>query len=201
MKVIGLCGGSGSGKGIVSSIFHEHGIPSIDTDLVYKEITSYKSECINELIENFGCSVCNQDGSLNREKMRELVFFDEKKEKNLKLLNSITHKFVLRELRHRINEYEKDGKLAVIADVPLLFESQFDKECDITIAVIADKSIRINRIIERDGLSYEHAKKRIESQIPSCELIKKVDFVIHNNDSIDNLKEKIHELYKQIIEK
>ncbi len=199
MKVIGLCGGSGSGKGVVSSLFYEFGIPSIDTDLVYKEITSYKSECMEQLVDSFGHSISNEDGSLNREKMRELVFFGENKEKNLELLNSITHKFVLQETLRRIDEYKKTGKLAVIADVPLLFESGFDKECDITVAVIADENVRIGRIMDRDGLSYDHAKNRINAQLSTDELIKKVDFVIENNTTLNDVRQKVQKLYKQII--
>ena len=75
MKVIGLCGGSGSGKSAVSRLFAKFNIPSIDTDQVYREITSQDSECMRALVSAFGESVTNSDGYLNREYVRELVFF------------------------------------------------------------------------------------------------------------------------------
>ena len=200
MKIIGLCGGSGCGKGMVSSLFLKLGIPSIDTDLVYKEITSFRSSCIEALIEAFGESIANEDGSLNREVMRSKVFFDQNKESNIKLLNRITHKFILDETRKRIDQYEAKGKNAVIVDAPLLFESEFDKLCDVTVAVIADEDKRIDRIMSRDGISYDHAKNRINSQLSTSELIKKVDLVIENNGDINELSSKVTKIYDYIKE-
>lgn len=200
MKIIGLCGGSGCGKGMVSSLFLKLGIPSIDTDLVYKEITSFRSSCIEALIEAFGESIANDDGSLNREVMRSKVFFDQNKESNIKLLNQITHKFILSETRKMIDQYEAKGKKAVIVDAPLLFESEFDKLCDVTVAVIADEDKRINRIMSRDGISYDHAKNRINSQLSTSELIKKVDLVIDNNGDVNELSSKVTKIYDYIKE-
>ena len=200
MKIIGLCGGSGCGKGMVSSLFLKLGIPSIDTDLVYKEITSFRSSCIEALIEAFGESIANDDGSLNREVMRSKVFFDQNKESNIKLLNQITHKFILSETRKMIDQYEAKGKKAVIVDAPLLFESEFDKLCDVTVAVIADEDKRINRIMSRDGISYDYAKNRINSQLSTFELIKKVDLVIENNGDVNELSSKVTKIYDYIKE-
>jgi dephospho-CoA kinase len=198
MKVIGLCGGSGSGKGAVSALFAEYGIPSIDTDKIYSEITSYRSECMEALISAFGPSVANDDGSLNRVEMRRLVFSSEGSEARRKLLNDITHKFVLAETDRRIDEYRRDGKAAVIADVPLLFESGFDAKCDFIVAVVADKDTRISRIVDRDGITKDQAEKRIMTQIPAEELIKRSDFVIDNNGSVDKLRENVRALFLKL---
>ena len=198
MKIIGLCGGSGSGKGMVSALFAELGIPSIDTDKIYKEITSYDSECMSSLISEFGPSVANDDGSLNREEMRRLVFSSEGCAERRQRLNDITHKFVLDETKKRIEGYRINGKRAVIADVPLLFESGFDKICDIIIAVVADEATRIGRIVDRDGISKEQAKSRIAAQIPADVLIEKSDFVVENNGDVDELRSKINELFSKL---
>ncbi len=198
MKIIGLCGGSGSGKGTVSALFAELGIPSVDTDAIYREITSYKSECMVALISTFGPSVANADGSLNREEMRSLVFSSDGCDERRMLLNDITHKFVLDETKKRIEDYRLYGKPAVIADVPLLFESGFDEMCDIIVAVIADEPIRIERIIRRDGILQEQAERRIMAQISSDELIKRSDFVIENNDGVDELRLKVKSLFQKL---
>ena len=200
MKVIGLCGGSGSGKSAVSKLFSKFDIPSIDTDLVYKEITSYDTECMQALVAAFGKSVQNSDGSLNRDKMRELVFLDSNGYNNRMKLNEITHAFVLSETERRIEKYSQEGKKAAIADVPLMFESGFDKKCDILIAVVADDDVRISRIMKRDGISYEQAKARISVQISSSELRSLVDYVIENNTDIEHLEKDVDELYRKIFE-
>lgn len=201
MKVIGLCGGSGSGKSAVSKIFEKFNIPSIDTDLVYREITSYDSDCMRALALAFGESVKNDDGSLNRERMRELVFFGSDRDSNRMILNKITHEFVLAETESLIKKYGSEGREAVIADVPLMFESGFDKKCDILIAVIAADDVRISRIMKRDNISMEQAKARIAVQISSDELVKRVDYVIENNKDIEGLEKDIDALYKIIFEK
>ena len=201
MKVIGLCGGSGSGKSAVSKIFEKFNIPSIDTDSVYREITSYNSDCMRALALAFGESVRNGDGSLNRERMRELVFFGPNSDSNRMMLNKITHEFVLAETENRIKKYSLEGREAVIADVPLMFESGFDKRCDILIAVIAADDVRISRIMKRDNISAEQARARIATQIPSDELVKRVNFVVENNKNIEDLEKDVEALYKTIFEK
>ncbi len=158
-----------------------------------------QSMTMDELVNAFGESVMNADGSLNRIEMRNIAFMTKNKQKNLKLLNAITHKFVLSETLRRINDFKEQGLKAVIADVPLLFESGFDKQCDVTVAVISDEAIRIDRIMNRDNLPYDHAKNRIKSQISDLELSGKVDFVIENNGGIDELKLKVVELYNRLI--
>ncbi len=201
MKIIGLCGGSGSGKGVVSHLFAKYGIPHIDTDKVYRDITSYRSECMEKLSEIFGDIVLSADGSLNRERMREIVFIGDDCEHKRKKLNEITHKYVLSETDRIIDLYRKEGRIAVIADVPLLFESGFDKKCDVTVAVVAGEKVRIERITSRDGISEEQANARINSQIKTSELVKKVDYVIENNGDLKELEEKVEQLYHTILEK
>ena len=200
MKVIGLCGGSGSGKSAVSRLFAKFNIPSIDTDQVYREITSQDSECMRALVSAFGASVKNSDGSLNREKMRELVFFGSDGTENRMKLNKITHTFVLAETERRIEKYALEGKAAAIADVPLMFESGFDKKCDVLVAVIADDDIRISRIMQRDGISEDQARARIAVQLSSDDLSARVDYVIENNLDIEHLEKAIDDLYAKIFE-
>lgn len=188
MKVIGLCGGSGSGKSTISSFFATHNILPINTDEIYRNITSHRTECINELERAFGTEIINSDGSLNRKKLAPIVYADTEKQR---ILNGIAHYHVLNEVRLIIKEAEKKEYFAVLVDAPLLYESGFDKECDATVAVVADFEKRVERITTRDGISHEEAKGRINSQIPDSELIKKADYVIYNNADVEALKEQV----------
>ena len=200
MKVIGLCGGSGSGKGTVSSIFLENRIPAVDTDAVYREMTQTDSPCLRALALEFGDVIISEYGSLNRKALAELVFSGDGCEKRLKRLNEITHKYILDETRSRLEQFRSDGFLAAIVDAPVLFESGFDKECDLIVCVIADRDIRLSRIIERDNIDIAAATRRIDSQMSDEELISRSDFVIYNNSDLNALKYDVFSVAKQIIE-
>lgn len=196
MIIIGLCGGSGAGKGTVDNCFFKHGIPSIDTDAVYRELTVRGSYLLNILSEAFGKDILNERGELDRKKLSALVFSDPAKHK---LLNSITHSEILNEAERRIRKYESEGYPAVICDAPLLFESGFDKKCDIIIAVTAPLDVRIERLVRRDGISPEAARQRILSQLPDEYLEKHSDFVINNNGDLANVQAQIDSLVKIIL--
>lgn len=198
MKVIGLCGGSGSGKAVVSSLFLKHNIPSIDTDAVYRELTSGDSECLDALRFEFGDEIIDTDGSLNRRKLASIVFAEKDSTIKLKKLNEISHKFILGETRRRLHVYAEQGCLAAIVDAPVLFESGFDSECDLTVCVVADREVRISRIISRDNISREAAEARINSQMSDEELTSRCDYVVYNNSDLDALDHQVNEIVNSI---
>ena len=200
MIVIGVCGGSGSGKGAVCSIFGTLGIPSVDTDAVYHELISCDGPCLRELAASFGDSVV-KDGAIDRAALRNIVFSPPDVKEKQALLNSVTHKYVIGKTEQLLRDYGRQGVKGAIIDAPLLFESGLDKRCDVTVAVAADSNVRIARIMLRDGIDYDTAARRISLQIPDRELISRCDFVIHNNGSLDGLKAAVTEVYRQIFGK
>ncbi len=199
MKIVGLCGGSGSGKGAVSEIFAEHNIPIIDTDAIYHSITSTPGDCLDALSSEFGDKVI-KDGALDRRVLADIVFSSENAEIKRKKLNEITHKFVLDEVERTLTVYEAQGERMCVVDVPLLFESGFDKRCDFTVAVIADLETRVLRIIERDGIDRESAIARINAQISNEKISGMVDFVIENNGELFELRENVNSLIEKLKE-
>ena len=199
MKVIGLCGGSGSGKGLVSSLFDNYGIPSIDTDAVYRELTSSDSPCTKALSDEFGKEIISADGSLNRKILAKIVFTGDGSDLRLKRLNEIAHKFILDETRRKLAFFNSCGFKAAIVDAPVLFESGFDAECDIIISVIADREVRIRRIMLRDNIDRTSATERINSQLSNEEIISRSDFVIQNNSDLETLEKRVREVSKLIL--
>lgn len=199
MKIIGLCGGSGSGKGAVSSLFGAYGIPSIDTDAVYRDITSRPSECLLALASEFGSRVIRDD-RLDRAVLREIVFNSPDKSENLARLNAITHKYIISETEKIISAYEKDSVSGVIIDAPLLFESGLDKRCDTVLAVLANREVRVARIMLRDGITLDAARARIDSQISDSELADRANIIIRNDGTLDELKSAVRSAYEQIFE-
>ena len=196
LKIIGLCGGSGVGKGYVGKMFSELGITVIDTDAVYHELTSHSSPCLDEIRLAFGETVINASGELDRAALSKIVFSDKERHK---LLGDITYRHILSRVRSIIGELSAQGQICVIVDAPMLFESGFDKECDIILGVVASDSVRIKRIIERDGITDERAAMRISNQL-SCDAIrKKCDFIIENNGDTESLKRQIVELANKFL--
>ena len=188
MIKIGLCGGSGSGKGTVSAFFSERGYLTLDTDKICHELFSGPGECTDELRLEFGDSIFNASCSVNRKKLSEIVFSNQEK---LERLNQISHYYILKRVREIIEANASNHEISgFVIDAPLLFESKFDSECDLVVAVVSDRERRIERIIERDNISRERAISRINNQLDDGYLISHSDFVIENNGSIADLKKK-----------
>lgn len=188
IKIIGLCGRSGSGKGYVSRLFGARGIPSVDTDAVYRELMSggreTPSECLAEVIREFGESVISPDGGLDRQSLADIVFAPGAQER-LRTLDAITHKYILAECLRIISEYKKRGIKAVLLDAPLLFESGFDANCDITVFVSAPEKTCVSRICRRDCITPNKAQQRLATQKSVAELRSLCDEEIVNADGCD----------------
>ncbi|MBQ3708143.1 MAG: dephospho-CoA kinase [Clostridia bacterium] len=183
VMLVGLCGRSGAGKGYVSALFACHGIPSVDTDAVYREMTGPTdalSPCMLALRDRFGDGIVSSDGSLDRAAMRALVFCGDTDA--LDDLNRITHRFILDETRRQANALYEEGFPIVLIDAPLLFESGFDAECERVICVTAPEEILVRRIMKRDGITEEDALRRLAAQKPYSELEARADEVIVNDD-------------------
>ena len=183
MIKIGLCGSSGSGKGYVCKKFKAYGVEYIDTDKVYRDIAVGGSECVNELCAFFGDEIVSPDGSLDRRELSKRVFEGEGSKERLKVLNEITHKYIRYETVRILEENESKGVIATIIDAPVLFESGFDKMCDVTVCVTAPTELKIKRILKRDNIPLEKAKARLQSQLPDEILREKCDYEIVNDDS------------------
>lgn len=190
MKIIGICGSSGSGKGYVCKILETHGVKWIDTDRVYKDLTQPNAPCTTELAGYFGNKILNSDGTLNRRVLAQLVFQSENANQSRSALNEISHRHIKIETERLIQMYEKQGYKAVSVDAPVLFESGFDKLCDITICVTAPQEQKIARIIARDKITQEQALARLNSQLSDDELRRLCDFEIKNTNGY-NLEEQI----------
>jgi dephospho-CoA kinase len=176
-------------------MFLAHGIPVIDTDAVYHELTSHSSACLDEIRLTFGDGVIDEKGALDRLKLSKIVFSDKEKHK---LLGDITYRHILSVVREMAAKLAGEGKRCVIVDAPMLFESGFDKECDYIVCVIADDDIRIDRIVRRDGITPHEARARIASQISNDDLKSRCDYVIYNNSDTTELDKQVSALIKQI---
>ena len=195
LLTVGLCGGSGTGKSVAQADFALFGIPGLDTDLVYHELIAGDTPLTRELVECFGRAILAPGGGIDRLALSSLVFGNGEaaglcREK----LNRITHRAVLAECRAWLAEQKEMGAFAAIINAPLLFESGFYTECDITVAVLAPREQRIERIMERDGISREHAERRLDTQLDDHFLIAHTDHYIENNGTRAELRDRVKHL-------
>jgi len=191
--IVGLTGGIASGKSTVSNILKELKIKIIDADIIAKKI-SEKAEIKKEILLKFGEEILNSQKEIERRKLREIVF---KNKEKLKILNSIYHPRIKDEFKKIKENHNKDD--IIIFDVPLLFETDIDKECDEIILVCIDEEIQIDRLMKRDGIDSDLAKMIIKNQMPQKEKMKKADIILYNDGTLDELTRKTKMIIEDII--
>lgn len=177
MFVIGICGGSGSGKTTLLKEIAKRGGFCVDCDALYYQMLKTNAPLRSDLTRAFG-NVFLSDGSLNRRALGQLVF---QNEKALDTLNSIIYKHMGMELDGILRHEAAVGTPIFGVDAVNLFESGFAKRCHATVAVLADPEVRLARIMERDGIPEDYARRRIEAQQPDDLLRERADYTIENN--------------------
>ena len=191
MKTIGLTGGIGSGKSVVSNLLGIMGIPVYDSDKEAKKITSNSPVIRDCLSKKFGTELY-QDGVLNKSLLSSLIFGDKE---NLAFVNAIIHPEVQKDFV-KWAELHKDSSFVAVESA-ILFESGFNKIADVTINVSAPLERRIERVKKRDQSSREHILNRINNQMSEEERTQKSDYTIINDDYLAVLPQ-IEYLLKQL---
>ena len=192
MIIVGLTGSVGTGKSTVTDFFRELGAYIIDWDELAREVTRPHLRAWKEIVEYFGKDFLNEDLTINRQKLAEIVFSD--KEKVAKL-NQIVHPEVFKEDERITNEIKSlDPDALIIKDIPLLFELTRPIFLDKVVVVSASEQTQLRRLEEK-GMSREDAQSRIKSQLPLEEKIKSADFVINNDGPLEETKKQVEEIY------
>lgn len=195
--VIGLTGQSGAGKTTVCRVFDECGFAVIDADKIARDVMEKGKPCLEETAEYFGKEILNSDGTLNRQKLADIVFNDREK---LGQLGAISYPYITSEILEMINRSREENMKYVLLDAPTLFESRADDFCDLIISVTASEEKRLGRIAERDGITQEQIRKRFASQHDEKFFVKHSDFIIKNDKSVEILREKAREVAEKIKE-
>ena len=196
--VIGLTGGIGTGKSTVSRKLREKGYSVIDLDIISREVITY-SGVIDELVENFGSEILEEQNAvsgkkcISRNKLRQIVFKDEKK---VAVLNSIMHPPIIEEMRRQIKELGQSYE-TVFVEVQLLFEAKLEKEFDMTVLVYADRKTQIERVLKRDGRSEGEVQEIINAQMSMDEKRKLSNYIIENNGNSEMLDLEIEKFIKK----
>ena len=194
--ILRLTGGIGSGKSAISAMFEELGIQVVDADIVAREVVEPGSTGLEKITEHFGDEILTTDGSLDRAKLRAIIFADESQKQWLNnLLHPLIRESMLAQLQQATSQY-------VILVAPLLFENGLDQFCDHTLLIDVPVEVQITRTTARDNISVELAKQIIASQMPRADKQQKATDTLDNNRLLSEVKidvQKLHEKYLTLI--
>lgn len=188
MITIAVTGGIGSGKTQVTNYLISKGFTVVDADKMSREMTSAGGKAIPYIREHFGPEFILEDGSLDRAKMRDLVFKDPRKKS---VLEEGTTKVVLKDIEAIKREREASNDKALFFDIPLLFETGSEGDYDAVWVVTADYDIRKARVMARDGIDAAIIDLIMDSQDGEEKKVERADYVIYNNGSLDELMESV----------
>ena len=174
--IIGITGGTGCGKTTLLELIRRQNGLVLDCDAIYHELLRKDQDLLASISVRFPSVV--SDGVLDRKKLGGIVFTDEQA---LLDLNQITHSAVKREVLRRLQD---SSGLAAI-DAIGLFEGGLAELCDVTVAVTAPETDRISRLMARDGISEEYARKRIRAQHSEAWFREKCDHCLVNDGQLD----------------
>lgn len=188
--VVGLTGSISTGKSTVSKIFKEQGYPVVDADIGAREVVQPGTDGLNQIKETFGKQVILDDGTLNRAALGEIIFNNEKQRE---LLNGILSEHIRQWVVSKKDDYLKQKPAILVLDIPLLFESGYEKEVDQIMVVATSEEVQLERLMERDGISREEALKKINSQMSISKKIYLGNIIIDNNGTLSDTKKQVLE--------
>ncbi len=194
MWLIGLTGGSGSGKTTAAKLFADYGIAVIDADEVARFVVRPNASALVQIAQVFGKKYLHEDGTLNRSMLGSLVFSDSSA---LAQLNRIMIPEILNEIQLRIKQLQDSGEKIALLDAPLLFEYQLDAICNSVVLMSTPLDIRIERLMKRDGLTEEEVKRRIQSQIDYSAYEDRVDYRVDATDAF-SLQKAVFEIVNDL---
>ena len=193
MKVIGLTGGTGSGKSIVSAFLQQNGAYIIDADEIAHGIIERGKPAYEELTNYFGGAILDQDRNILRKKLGSIVFTNKEK---LDFLNRCTHKYITQEIDKQIAKRKKKQKdTCIVLDAPLLLEAKLENRCSEVWVVFAEEEVRARRIMERDNITYQEAKNRIGCQKNWDFYRQKANLVLDNSKDLQHLKRQLETIF------
>lgn len=198
-RIIGITGGIASGKSTVSNMIEKLGYKVIDADKISRQVVEKGKPAYEEIVKCFGNTIIDEFGNINRKKLGNIIFSDEKKRQKL---NNITHPHIMEAIKEAIYD-NKDQKLLFL-DIPLLIETMDKlKEHNIPLdeiwLVYVDEESQIQRLMKRDNIDRKKALSKIRAQLP-MELKKKhATVIIDNRGSIQELEKKVEYLVEKTI--
>jgi dephospho-CoA kinase len=195
VKLLGLTGGIACGKSTVAAILRRCGAAIINADELSREVVQPKQDAWKEIIETFGSTILQEDKTLDRKKLRKIVFDNPEARKKLE---AIIHPRVRALAERRISELAAAGCSLIVYEVPLLFEGQIHLWLRPVVLVACDIEIQKKRLVKRDHLTDTEAQQHLDAQMSLKEKRKLADYVIENDGNLEELEQQVREVLQKI---
>jgi dephospho-CoA kinase len=198
MLTVGLTGSIAVGKSYVAGVFAELGCHVLDADQTARTVVEKGSSGLKAVVAAFGPSVLNDDGTLARETLGQMIFHDNAKRE---LLNSILHPHIIAAQDEQIRSWNEidPGGIAVV-DAALMIESGGYKRFDKLIVVHCRPEVQLQRLMDRNGISQDEAQKRIDSQMSQAEKKRFADYLIDTSDGFESARKQTVEIFTQLLQ-
>jgi dephospho-CoA kinase len=195
VKLLGLTGGIASGKSTVAKILQSLGAAIVNADDLAREVVEPGQEAWKEIVASFGADILQSDQTLDRQKLRKLIF---NRPEARKQLESIIHPRVRALAEERIRQYAAAGYPVVVYEVPLLFEGNLQEWLRPVILVACSIETQTARLQKRDHLTPADAEKHIAAQMSLKDKRRLADYVIENNGTLEDLERQTRQILEKI---
>ena len=195
MKLVGLTGGIASGKSTIAAILRRLGASIVNADELSREVVQPGQDAWNEITKSFGSDILQEDMTLDRKKLRKIVFDNPEARKKLE---AIIHPRVRALAEKRIGELAASGSSVIVYEVPLLFEAQIHLWLRPVILVACDIETQKKRLLERDHLTELEAQQHLDAQMSLAEKRKLADYVIENDTTLEELEQQVRAVLQKI---
>jgi dephospho-CoA kinase len=180
VRRIALTGGIATGKSYVRGVMEKLGVPTIDSDALARQVVQPGTPGFAEVVRDFGASVV-RGGELDRQRLAAIIFSDPQ---SRRALEAIIHPRVREAIDSWFASLDPARHGFAVADIPLLFEVEREKDFDAVIVVAVDPETQVQRVISRDGIAEVDARKRLHAQLPIDEKVRRADYVIRTDGSL-----------------
>jgi dephospho-CoA kinase len=193
MFIVGLTGGIGSGKSTAANFFTQLGVEIVDADSIAREVVAIGQASLNTIAEHFGDSILLADGSLNRPRLREIIFADATEKR---WLEALLHPLIYSAAQNHLHAARGDY---VIYMSPLIFESQQKNWCHRIVAVDISETLQLERARLRDNSTDEEIRRIINTQLSRAARLAAADDIIDNSGTPDDLQQHVRALHEQLL--
>ncbi|MFY8298679.1 dephospho-CoA kinase [Pseudoalteromonas sp. SS15] len=192
--ILGLTGGIGAGKTLVSNHLASLGIEIVDADVIARDVVAIGSDGLSAIEQHFGKTILLDDGSLNRAKLREIIFADSEQKS---WLNNLMHPLIRQNITAQLDAATSPY---VVLSAPLLFENKLDALCDHTLLVDVPVEVQLTRTANRDSVSTEQVKNIIAAQMSREDKVQKANSVLDNHREISSVLLDVEELHHAFLQ-
>ncbi len=193
--ILGVTGGIATGKSSVTELFRAAGLPVVSADALAREVVRVGTDALRMIVERFGVKVLATDGTLDRDKLSQIIFADDTARQDL---NRITHPAIAQLAESTLAGLVDAGATHIIYDAPLLYEAGAESRVDKVLVVTAQAEVQKQRLMARDGIDVKTAVARIAAQMPLDEKVKRADFVVDNSGTPEETAGQVMDLCQEL---